>query len=703
MRKVLKEAGSLVTLLDYYGQDFAFDIETTGLRPDIHSIVGLALYFENGDAFYIVLKHTAEKWDGSTYLEYYVPEEEFKMIVSGLFNQTNVRMAAHNGKFDLRFLWRMDIDTKGVEFDTLLAGKLLDENRSNGLKNLAPLVGLNYEKYQNLKRYKGFDKDEILGSPLDEVAQYAMNDVEATYNLMELFTMQLLNAKVKNKSVDTTLFQVFTDLWMPLSRVLAEMEEKGIQLDRHKVVPAKQEYEKVIAQHERLIRRIGLEMLSKLDPMKLPTYYWRRFGKNDPLDDSQIVEKDDGTKWYQDDILLPLFQPTDRSNYCTLDFNVGSPKQLHDLMYVYTKIELPEGVELLRGKDKKYSTDVKNVKTIMYYMRDNTPEIFKWLLEWRKASKFVSTYLNTFIEDVDAEGRLHGNFNQAETDQGSGGTTTHRLSSSSPNLQNLSAQGKEGDIARGAVIAGKGNVLVCADYNMMELRMFAHYSQDARMIRAFSEGRDLHVEMGAIIARTSYEDLKRRVDKGEEEAKSLRRLGKTSNFGLGFGMQAKAWQRYLLVNLGYETTLEEAQGIIDAYDHAWEGIITWREKVHEFVRTHGYVTSLLGSIRRLPDAKGRDKYLRLRAERQAVSKVIQGSCGEVICSSMIPLQDALKGFGGTIVLQVHDELVAEVPERYGELTKTLMETYMTQTCAPLLTVPMVAEAGIGYTWKEAKG
>lgn len=434
MRKILKEAGSLAVLHDYYGQDFAYDIETTGLNPWEHEIVGLGLYFANGDAFYVVLKHTAELLNGDTYLEHYISDQEFNITIAGLFSQTNVRMSAHNGKFDLRFLWRRGIDTKGIEFDTLLAGKLLDENRSNGLKNLAKLVGIDYDSYQTLTRYEGFDKNAILGSPLSEVAQYAMNDVEATYKLTNLFIQQLKLYKVKNKTFDGTLFDVFTDLWMPLSRVLAEMEEHGVEIDRHVAVPAKQEYEKVIEHHEHLIRVLGLTMLAERDPLTLPDYFWRKFGKNDPLDETKIVTDNEGNEFYDDEVMLPLFRPTPRSNYCTLDFKPGSPKQLYELIYVYSNIVLPPDVELIKGKDGKPKTDVRNIKTIMYYMRENTPEILQWILEWRKASKFVSTYLDTFIEQVDDKGRLHGNFNQAETDQGNGGTTTHRLSSSSPKL-----------------------------------------------------------------------------------------------------------------------------------------------------------------------------------------------------------------------------------------------------------------------------
>lgn len=268
--------------------------------------------------------------------------------------------------------------------------------------------------------------------------------------------------------------------------------------------------------------------------------------------------------------------------------------------------------------------------------------------------------------------------------------------------QNIPSRGEVGVKARSMFVASEGMDLIVADLGQAELRMLAHYSQDEALMLAFEEGRDLHIVTGAAFGRKTYEELKEGVDAGEQWAKDLRSLGKTGNFALTYGMGPTKFQRYLLVNNKYEVTVQQAAEWIDSYNQMYEGATEWKRRVINFVRRHGYVQTYKKRKRRLVGAMSGNQMIRGRAERQAVNAVIQGSVGDVMSESMPYVQSAIVPLGGHLLLQVHDELVAEAPKETSSLCARLMEELMVGLCNPHLRVPQVAQAHIAHSWGEAK-
>jgi DNA polymerase-1 len=254
-------------------------------------------------------------------------------------------------------------------------------------------------------------------------------------------------------------------------------------------------------------------------------------------------------------------------------------------------------------------------------------------------------------------------------------------------------------------VARPGYKLVVADYSQMELRMLAHYSQDPLLLQAFEQDLDLHVITGARQGGMSYDELKALVDADDPEGKKLRSIGKTSNFALTYGMAAKKYQLRLAVDNGLWVPLDTAAQWIEDYNATWQGATDWKARATKYAHYLGHITTIAGRKRRLPDLYSADRYEVLRAERQAINAIIQGSCADVI-SYVIPfIQAALRPMGGTVLLQVHDEIVCEVPEEMAPVAARAMGVLMADLANERfkLRCPMMADAHIGDNWGDAKG
>lgn len=704
MRWIVTDLAEVYALIDRHrGENFAADIETSGLNYRRDDIVGVALYFESQKAYYITIQHTKERWDGSTYLEHYIPIKTIEPALNGLFNQ-DVVICLHNSKFDLHFFDRQSIRMGATVFDTLLAAQLLDENRRNGLKELAPLVGIEYEKYQKHKKFRGFGVNDILGSTLEDTAQYAMNDVEATFKLYQKFSDQLMNPK---EPMANDLKDVFWNIWMPLSQVLRKMEARGIRIDRERTKELYDEYTRLATDAKTDVLREGYRMLVERynKGEELPGYYVK------PVPSelhANVVERSDGSRYVElFGLEVPVWKPSVRSNERFIEFNPGSPKQMYELIYEYSGISIDPSIPLkYNASGSQLAVDKDNMKMLIFYIEDNIPPFIKALLKWKEYDKFITTYLNRLLSDTDdSYDRIHGNFNQAVNDQGTGGTVTGRLSSSSPNLQNIPSRGEIGERARRLYIASENNLLIAGDYNNFEMRILGHYSKDQTILKAFANDEDLHIAMGAQLLGVDYQTLMDRYKNGDDEAKRFRSLGKTLNFGITYGLGARKLVRFLLVNNEYEIDVEEAQRWIDLYNELYSGAFEWKERVREFVREHGYVKTILGRKRRLPEGLLRGYTYRKErsyAERRAVNSIIQGSCGDIICKAMIMLQPTLEAMGGSLLLQVHDELVMEVPEEMAPLAIKAAESMMVDWINPQLRCPLVVEAHAADNWYGAK-
>ncbi len=716
MRKLITDIEDVYNLLPtWYNRDFAFDTETSGLLYTKDKLLGVALYFEaenDDEAYYICLAHTMPKWDGHFHADF-INQRKLARILSSLFRQNDVLMVAHNAKFDMHFLEKAGMPVKGQLADTLIAAHLLDENRDNGLKSLAAnILHMDYAKYQTMRAYEGFKKEEILGTKLEDVAQYAMNDVEATWRLYNRFSLELADKKSKNLHGTHVLEDVYHDLWMPLVSVLQRMEATGIALDMELVKQLHAEQQEIADKHDRSFRASVSKKILDHYGADIPPMYLKPATQEDL--ESQITG-DDGHQYVdRDGIFYPIIthdmvgrSKTWRPRILTV--NTGSNPQLRDIVFNLGGIELPDDVVLKESKaTQEISADKDNLETISFYMQDDTPSFVRDLLAWRKADKFIGTYLIPFEEDSDASDfyALHTNLNQT-------GTKTGRISSSGPNLLNIPSRGTIGKSARRCFVARPGKRLVVADYGQAELRMLAHYSLDPALLQAFAEGRDLHILTGAGFARVSYEELFEKYHNGDPWAKEMRQLGKTGNFALTYGMGAPKFQRYLIVNNGYEVSIDQAREWIDGYNDTYQGAYGWKRGkpnqygkrcggVEQFILSKGYVVTYAGRFRRLPWAYSKDKSDRSYAIRQGINAIIQGSVSDIMAEAMIHIQPALEGLGGSLLLQIYDELVAEVPEDKAELAKHTMETMMVQYCNPHLRCPQTAEAKIAQNWGDAK-
>lgn len=352
-------------------------------------------------------------------------------------------------------------------------------------------------------------------------------------------------------------------------------------------------------------------------------------------------------------------------------FNINSPQQLGFVLF--EKMKLP--VQKKTNKTKAYSTDVK----VLNKLAALPFKIPKLLLRYRTLSKLKSTYLDALVSMVHpGTGRIHTSFNQTVA-------ATGRLSSSNPNLQNIPARGEEGREIRKGFIAEKGFRLLSADYSQIELRVFAHYSKDPAFIEAFGKEEDIH-------ARTASEMLGVPMDRVNPD---MRRLAKAINFGIIYGMGPQK----LSDELGIDVAL--AKDYIAAYLRRYAGVVRYKEETLDSARRNGYVSTLFGRRRYLPDMNHKNRMIRGEAERMAVNTPIQGTAADLIKKAMIRIHDRLEkeSFKSRMLLQVHDELVFEAPEdeldRVGLLVKEEMEGVHE------LAVPLKVDVKSGKNWDEA--
>ncbi|NMJ41319.1 DNA polymerase I [Roseomonas sp. JC162] len=352
------------------------------------------------------------------------------------------------------------------------------------------------------------------------------------------------------------------------------------------------------------------------------------------------------------------------------EFNVGSPKQLGEILF--DEMKLSGG---RKGKTGAYSTDA----SVLEDLSAQGVELAARVLDWRQLAKLKSTYVEALAAQIDpADRRVH-------TSYGMAGTSTGRLSSNDPNLQNIPVRSEEGLRIRRAFVAEPGNVLLSADYSQIELRLLAHLADVPTLREAFAHGEDIH-------ARTAAEIF--HLDPGKVD-KEARRRAKTINFGIIYGMSAFG----LAARLGIPPA--EGRAIIEAYFAQYPGIRQEMERCKEEARTHGFVRTPFGRKLWIPEIATKDPVRRAGAERAAINAPFQGGAAEIIKRAMVRLPRALTeaGLKARMLLQVHDELVFEVPKAEVEATSALVKDIMENVAT--LRVPLAVEVGTGHSWAEA--
>src|SRR6187200_1076331 len=350
------------------------------------------------------------------------------------------------------------------------------------------------------------------------------------------------------------------------------------------------------------------------------------------------------------------------------EFVLGSTQQVARILF--EKLELPPG---RKGKTG-YSTDTRVLRSIR-----GEHEIVGVIEEWREYSKLLNTYLGPLPTLIGVDGRLHTTFNQTVA-------ATGRLSTTSPNLQAIPIRTELGREIRSAFVAEAGHRLLSADYSQVELRILAHVSGEPKLREAFEAGEDIH-------AATAAEVL------GKERAtltKDERNVAKMVNFGIIYGISSFGLSENL------EIPREEAQAYIDAYLARFPHVQDFIQRTIEQATRDGYVTTLLGRRRPVPEIRASNRQTRSLGERLAVNSVMQGTAADIIKKAMVAIHRRLRdeGRAARLVLQVHDELLLEVPEAEVSAARELVRAEMCD--AYPLDPPLDVDIGVGDDWNDAK-
>jgi DNA polymerase I len=351
------------------------------------------------------------------------------------------------------------------------------------------------------------------------------------------------------------------------------------------------------------------------------------------------------------------------------DFNVGSPKQLGDVLF--NRMNLPKPVKY--GKGRTISTAVD----VLEELAENHP-IARMVLDYRQLTKLKSTYVDALPALINpSTGRLHTTFGQT-------GTATGRLSSANPNLQNIPIRTELGRGIRAAFIAEPGHVLLTADYSQIELRLLAHFSRDPLLVEAYRRGDDIHTLTASQVF--GVPPLMVTPDH--------RRQAKVVNFGIVYGLSAFGLSQQLCIEPG------EAKQFIAAYFERYSGVRAFIDKTLEEARRDMKVKTLFGRVRPMPDINSKNANQRGFAERTAVNTPLQGTAADLIKIAMIRIDAALceRGLKSRMTLQVHDELVFEVPESEVETMQPLVREHMEKVHA--LAVPLQVDMGVGPNWRD---
>ncbi len=349
-------------------------------------------------------------------------------------------------------------------------------------------------------------------------------------------------------------------------------------------------------------------------------------------------------------------------------FNINSPKQLGDVLF--NRMHLPKPMKYGRGKVVSTAVDV------LEELAEHN-EVPRMVLEYRQLAKLKSTYVDSLPLLADSSSRVHTTFNQV-------GTATGRLSSTNPNLQNIPIRTALGREIRAAFIAAPGRLLISADYSQIELRLLAHLSGDPLLVRAFADGEDIHTLTASEVFGV----------RPEEMDKQTRDRAKAVNFGIVYGISPFG----LAQQLGIEQN--EARLYIETYFARYQGVRSYIDRVLEETRREQRVRTLFGRVRPIPDIQSRNANLRGFAERTAVNTPLQGTAADLIKIAMIRIDRRLReeNLETLMTLQVHDELLFDVPEHEVERARQLVEQEMENVIE--LTVPIVVKAGVGLNWRD---
>lgn len=451
----------------------------------------------------------------------------------------------------------------------------------------------------------------ILGYLLDPSQDVSLSKLIDRYlnrNLPEAYAIYKLGRILKEKIDEDNMNELYERIELPLTKVLADMELRGVLIDTDYLAELSKILEASLSQIEREIYNLAGEV-----------------------------------------------------------FNINSPKQLAYILF--EKLKLPPVKKTKTG----YSTDAEVLTQL-----SGENEICAKLLEYRELTKLKNTYVDALPKLINPyTGRLHTTFSQT-------GTATGRLASSEPNLQNIPVRSEIGREIRRAFIAPKGYKLISADYSQIELRILAHLSGDPVLIDAFSRGEDIHTQTAVKIFNVSPEEV----------TPNMRRLAKTINFGIIYGMSDYGLSKELGIHK------REAKEYIESYFNTYKVVKEFLENLKEEAREKGYVTTIFNRRRYIPQIKSSNKTERELGERLAINTPIQGSAADLIKLAMVKLHSVLKerNLSAYIILQIHDELLIETEESIAEEVAKIVKDTM-ENIYPMR-IPITVDVKIGDNWCE---
>ena len=571
---------------------FAFDTETEGVDALHTRLVGMSFALRAHEAWYVPVP---------------ADEEEARATVAPFaapLQNTAIRKVGQNIKFDLMVLIKYGIRADGPLFDTMIAHYLLRPELRHNMDYLSKTY-LRYRPIaiESLIGPRGKGQRSMREVPVKEVCEYAAEDADVTWQLMEHFRPLLAEHGVE---------QLFHDIEMPLVPVLAEMEEAGVTLDTE------------------ALRQSSDELNATLRSLEKEIY-----------------------------------------TLAGMEFNINSSRQVGTVLFEHLRLE----EKVKKTKTGLYSTG----EEVLEKLRSKHPIVDK-LLDYRRVKKLLSTYIDALPERVDpATGKIHTSFNQTVT-------STGRLSSSNPNLQNIPVREELGREIRKAFTADDAeSVFFSADYSQIELRIMAHFSGDEHMTDAFRHGTDIHAATAAKIFGVTPEEV----------TSDMRRRAKTANFGIIYGISAFGLAERLAIPRA------EARELIDGYFASYPRIKAYMDESIRTATERGYVETLFGRRLFLPDIRSRNAVVRGYAERGAINAPIQGTAADIIKIAMIGIRRRFRQehLRSRMILQVHDELNFNVRKEELDVVRRIVREEMEG--AAKLSVPLTVDCGVGRNWLEA--
>ena len=614
----------------------AFDTETTSLNAMRAELVGVSLSYAPGRACYIPLGHVEPAGEELDLLGDPVADNgkgngkangksngAIKQIdiakalkpIKALIEDPSVLKVAHNAKYDLLVLARAI--EKHLPKEKPLAPAALDDTMllSYVLDAGRNKHGLDELTFRHLER-ENIKYEEVVGKGKSQIsfAEVAL-DRALDYAAEDADVTGRLHTRLKPRLPGERMATVYETIERPLVPVIVDMERAGIKADAETLMDLSKDFAKRMASLEKKAHKVAGE-----------------------------------------------------------EFNVGSPKQLGEILF--DKLGIEGGK---KGKTGAYTTSADVLEDLAAQGHE-LPQI---ILDWRQVQKLKSTYADALVEQIHPEtGRVHTSYGMAIAQTG-------RLSSNDPNLQNIPVRTEEGRKIRAAFVADKGNKLVSLDYSQIELRVVAHVAGEEALIAAFQDGQDIHAMTASQVFDVPMEDMDPMV----------RRNAKAINFGIIYGISAFGLARNLGIDRG------EAGAYIKAYFERYPAIKQYMDETKAFAHEAGFVETIFGRRIYLSGIKDKNQAVRGFAERQAINAPIQGAAADIIKRAMIRVPAALaqKKLSSTMLLQVHDELLFEAPAGEVDELIEVVRDVMEGAAAPAvnMAVPLVADAGIGDTWDEA--